>query len=144
MRIMTAVILSLLFILSGCSAVNEGMSGNVSENVSENAGGKGEYVRISAEEAKMIIDSEEDVIILDVRTQSEYDSGYIRGALLLPYDRIDVEADTVLPDKNAKILIYCRSGNRSAIAARALLELGYTDVTDFGGIIDWPYEVVSE
>ncbi len=101
---------------------------------------KTEYKKITAEEAKTIMDQEEDVIILDVRTQEEYEDGYIENAILLPDYEINDNAETILPDKNAKILVYCRSGNRSASSAKALIKMGYTDVYDFGGIIDWPYE----
>jgi phage shock protein E len=99
-----------------------------------------EYKKITAEEAKIIID-EEDVIILDVRTQAEYDEGHIENAILLPDTEIEDKAEMVLTDKDAKILVYCRSGNRSATSAQTLIEMGYTNVYDFGGIIDWPYEV---
>ncbi len=103
---------------------------------------KTEYIRISAEEAKAIIDSE-DVIILDVRTQEEFDSGHIENAVLLPITEITDNAEGILPDKDAKILVYCRSGNRSATAARELIRMGYTNVYDFGGINTWPYETVK-
>ena len=99
------------------------------------------YVNITAEEAKQIMDSEEGYIILDVRTQAEYAQGCIPGAVLLPLDDIEDKAHVVLPDKDQLILVYCRSGRRSKIAAEALVELGYTNIKEFGGIIDWPYEV---
>ncbi|MCR6546648.1 rhodanese-like domain-containing protein [Dehalobacterium formicoaceticum] len=99
--------------------------------------------KISAQEAKAMIDGEEEVIILDVRTRSEYQAGHIEGSVLLPNTEIKEKAAQVLPDQNAKILIYCRSGNRSAQAAKLLLEMGYTNVYDFGGIIDWPYGIVQ-
>ena len=99
------------------------------------------YVNIAAEEAKQIIDSEEGYIILDVRTQEEYDTGHIPGAILIPDTEIKVKAEEVLTDKEQLILVYCRSGRRSKLAAEALVELGYTNIKEFGGIIDWPYEV---
>lgn len=99
------------------------------------------YVNITAEEAKQIMDSEEGYIILDVREQDEYDAGHIPGAILIPYTQIEEKAEEVLTDKNQLILVYCRSGRRSKIAAEALAELGYTNIKEFGGIIDWPYEV---
>ena len=99
------------------------------------------YVNITAEEAKQIMDSEEDYIILDVRTQDEYDQGHIPGAIVISHEEIAEKAEQVLTDKEQLILVYCRSGRRSKIAAEALVELGYTNIKEFGGIIDWPYEV---
>ena len=99
------------------------------------------YVNITAEEAKQIMDSEEGYIILDVRTQEEYDQGHIPGAIVISHEEIEEKAEQVLTDKDQLILVYCRSGRRSKIAAEALVELGYTNIKEFGGIIDWPYEV---
>ena len=98
------------------------------------------YMNITAEEAKQIIDSEEGYIILDVRTQEEYDQGHIPGAIVISHEEIAEKAAEVLTDKDQLILVYCRSGRRSKIAAEALVELGYTNIKEFGGIIDWPYE----
>ena len=98
------------------------------------------YVNITAEEARRIMDTEEGYIILDVREQDEYDAGHIPGAILIPYIQIEESAATMLPDKDQLILVYCRSGRRSKIAAQSLVELGYTNIKEFGGIIDWPYE----
>ena len=98
------------------------------------------YVNITAEEAKQIMDSEEGYIILDVRTQEEYDEGHILGAIVISHEEIAEKAEDVLTDKEQLILVYCRSGRRSKIAAEALVELGYTNIKEFGGIIDWPYE----
>ena len=99
------------------------------------------YVNITAEEAKQIMDSEEGYIILDVRTQEEYDEGHIPSAIVISHEEIEEKAEDVLTDKDQLILVYCRSGRRSKIAAEALVELGYTNIKEFGGIIDWPYEV---
>ena len=99
------------------------------------------YLNITAEEAKEIIDSQEGYIILDVRTQEEYDQGHIPGAIVIPHEEIADKAEEVLTDKDQLILVYCRSGRRSKLAAEALVELGYTNIKEFGGIIDWPYEV---
>ena len=99
------------------------------------------YVNITAEEAKQIMDSEEGYIILDVRTQEEYDQGHIPGAIVISHEKISEKAEEVLTDKDQLILVYCRSGRRSKLAAEALVELGYTNIKEFGGIIDWPYEV---
>ena len=101
------------------------------------------YTRISAEEAKKIMDSEKDYIILDARSQGEYDSGHIPGAIVIPHTEVKSKAGTILKDKNQKILVYCRSGNRSKQASSALVELGYTNVYEFGGISSWPYEIVK-
>ena len=98
-------------------------------------------MNITAEEAKEIMDSEEGYIILDVRTQEEYDQGHIPGAIVISHEKIEEKAEEVLTDKNQLILVYCRSGRRSKIAAEALAELGYTNIKEFGGIIDWPYEI---
>ena len=99
------------------------------------------FVNITAEKAKQLMDTEENYIILDVRTQEEYDQGHIPGAILIPDNRIDADAEKVLTDKNQLILVYCRSGRRSKLASEILVELGYTNIREFGGIIDWPYEV---
>ena len=105
----------------------------------ENSQGAG-YVNITAEQAKEIMDSQEDYIILDVRTQDEFDESRIPGAILIPHDEITEKAEDLLTDKDQLILVYCRSGRRSKLAAEALVELGYTNIKEFGGIIDWPYE----
>ena len=99
------------------------------------------YMNITAEEAKTIMDTEEGYIILDVRAQDEYDEGHIPGAIVIPHTQIEAEAENVLTDKDQLILVYCRSGRRSKIAAEALVRLGYTNIKEFGGILDWPYEV---
>ena len=98
------------------------------------------FVNITAEEAKQIMDTEAGYIILDVRTQEEYDEGHIPGAIQISHEEIEARAEQVLTDKDQLILVYCRSGRRSKIAAEALAELGYTNIREFGGIIDWPYE----
>ena len=99
------------------------------------------YMNITAEEAKQIMDNEEGYIILDVREQDEYDAGHIPGAIVISHEEIAEKAEEVLTDKDQLILVYCRSGRRSKLAAEALVELGYTNIKEFGGIIDWPYEV---
>ena len=99
------------------------------------------YMNITAEEARQIMDSEEGYVILDARTQEEYDQGHIPGAIVISHEEIAEKAEEVMTDKEQLILVYCRSGRRSKIAAEALVELGYTNIKEFGGIIDWPYEV---
>ena len=98
------------------------------------------YMNITAQEAKQIMDREEGYIILDVRTQEEYDQGHIPGAIVIPNTEIEARAEDELTDKNQLILVYCRSGRRSKMAAEILVDLGYTNIKEFGGIIDWPYE----
>lgn len=102
------------------------------------------YEQIIAEEAKKLMDTESDYIIVDARTEEEFAEGHIPGAILIPEYEISDRADAELPDKDQLILVYCRSGRRSKIASAALAELGYTNVKEFGGIIDWPYEVVTD
>ena len=118
----------LLLLLTGCGGT------------ASNASSENDYQQISQEEAKEMMDTQ-DVIILDVREQDEYDSGHIPGAVLLPVGTIDEEtAAEVIPDKDSTVLVYCRSGNRSKTASSALAELGYTNIYEFGGINTWPYE----
>ena len=107
-------------------------------------GGSATYEQISGAEAKALMDSESGYIILDAREQYEYDEGHIPGAILIPYDKIADRAEKELHDKNQLILVYCRSGRRSKIAAEELVKLGYTNVKEFGGIIDWEYETVKD
>ena len=99
------------------------------------------YMNITAQEAKQIMDSEEGYVILDTRTQAEFDEGHITGAIVISHDEIEEKAEQLLPDKDQLLLVYCRSGRRSKLAAEALVELGYTNIKEFGGIIDWPYEI---
>ena len=101
------------------------------------------YEQITQSEAKRIMDSEEGYIILDVRTEEEFAEGHIAGAILIPNDEISETAEKILTDKDQLILVYCRSGRRSKIAAEELVKLGYTNVKEFGGIIDWEYEIVK-
>ena len=106
-------------------------------------GGSPTYDQISGAEAKALMDSESEYIILDAREQDEYDEGHIPGAIFIPYGEIADRAEKELPDKDQLILVYCRSGRRSKIAAEELVKLGYTNVKEFGGIIDWEYEIVK-
>ena len=101
------------------------------------------YQQITQEAAKEMMDTQE-VVILDVREQHEYDSGHIPGAVLLPVGTITEDtASAVIDDLDTAVLVYCRSGNRSKTASQALVDLGYTNVYEFGGINDWPYGVES-
>jgi len=102
------------------------------------------YEQITPAEAKALMDSEQDHIILDVRTPEEFASGHIAGAILLPDYEIGEKAEHVLTDKDQLILVYCRSGRRSKNAASQLATLGYTNIKEFGGITDWEYGTVTE
>ena len=103
----------------------------------------GVYRKITAEQAYEMMSTQE-VVIVDVRTQSEYDEGHIQNAVLIPNETIGNEPPSNLPDKNAVILVYCRSGRGSEEAARKLVNLGYVNVYDFGGINDWTYGTVKD
>ena len=106
-------------------------------------GDSANYEQISGAEAKALMDSESGYIIIDARTQEEYDQGHIPGAILIPEYEIADRAEKELHDKNQLILVYCRSGRRSKIAAEELVKLGYNNIKEFGGIIDWEYETVK-
>ena len=115
----------LLALLTGC--------GSTAENT-------GTYTQISQEKAKEMM-NKQDVVILDVREQDEYDSGHIKGAVLLPVGTInEASAAAIIKSKDTVVLVYCRSGNRSKTASQALADLGYTNIYEFGGINTWPYE----
>ena len=101
------------------------------------------YQQITAEEAKKRMEQEADALILDVRTREEFETGHIKGAVCLPNEEISGEPEE-LPDKGQTILVYCRSGNRSKQAAQKLADLGYQQVYEFGGILDWPYQELVE
>ena len=125
MRRILPLILAMIWILTGCG-------GTTVENT---------YQQITQETAKEMMDTQE-VVILDVREQYEYDSGHIPNAVLLPVGTITEDtAAAVIGDPDTVVLVYCRSGNRSKTASQALADLGYTNVYEFGGINDWPYEV---
>ena len=138
-RIIPVILITVVLagILAACGSRSE-YSGTKKEDEM-----KGEYHKITAMEAKERMDSGDDIIILDVRTQDEYEESHIPGAILIPNETIGTEMPDQLPDAGQEILVYCRSGNRSAQAAKKLVEAGYTKIYDFGGIMDWPYETVS-
>lgn len=120
-----SLILAMLLLLTGCGGTNV-------ENT---------YQQITQEEAKNMMDTQE-VIVLDVREQDEFDAGHIPGAVLLPVGTITkATAASVIQDFDSVVLVYCRSGNRSKTASKALVELGYTGVYEFGGINTWPYDI---
>ena len=132
-----AALAASLALLSGCAL------SKTKADTAEDAPGKAAYHKISAEEAYEMMVSQE-VVIVDVRTPEEYDGGHIPNAILVPNESIGDDMPEALPDKEATLLIYCRSGRRSKEASEKLLKLGYKSIYEFGGIIDWPYELVKE
>jgi methionine-S-sulfoxide reductase len=104
---------------------------------------KAEYRKISAQQAQEMMAADKTVVIVDVRTPEEFAGGHIPAAINVPLDEISAKAAAMLPDKNATLLVYCRSGARSKSASTQLVQMGYTGVYDFGGIIDWPGKVVK-
>lgn len=113
------------------------------QNSTQNQFTKGKYEQITPSEAKNLMDSESDYVILDVRTQQEYDDGHIENAIVIPEYEIKLKASEVLKDKNQLILVYCRSGRRSKLASQELANQGYTNVKEFGGIYEWQYGTVK-
>ena len=102
------------------------------------------YEQITPEQAKDIMDTQSDYTVLDVRTEEEFAQGHIRNAVLIPDYEITARAEAELRNKEQLILVYCRSGRRSKLAAQALADMGYTNIKEFGGIIDWKYEIIAE
>ena len=127
-----------LSILTGCMKSEDITAAVVPTNE------PGTYAQITAAEAKGLMDSGVNCIILDVRTQEEFAAGHIEGAILLPDYEVGAKAENLLTDKSQLIHVYCRSGRRSKNAASDLAALGYTNVKEFGGIIEWPYETVID
>ena len=126
MKRMLPAVLTILLLFTGCGGTS----------MKENS-----YQQITQETAKEMMDTQE-VLILDVREQHEYDSGHIPGAVLLPVGTITKDtAATVIDELDTVVLVYCRSGNRSKTASQALVDLGYTNIYEFGGINTWPYEI---
>ena len=135
--LLCAALATSLALLSSCTL------SKTKADTAEDAPGKAAYHKISAEEDYEMMVSQQ-VVVVDVRTREEYDGGHIENAVLVPNESIGSKMPETLPDKEATLLVYCRSGRRSKDAAQKLLELGYQSVYDFGGVIDWPYELVKE
>ncbi|MDO4469954.1 MAG: rhodanese-like domain-containing protein [Bacillota bacterium] len=128
MRKIIPILASTLLLLSGCSSKNSNAENN-------------SYRQIDMEEAEKIMKEEKDYIILDARTPEEYEEGHIPHAINIPNETISTKTIPELPDKDQLILVYCRSGNRSKQAAGKLSKLGYSNIVEFGGIIDWDGEI---
>ena len=133
----SGLVVFLALLLSGCGAAKD------KPKAAEDTSAKAAYHKIGAEEAYEMMASQE-VVVVDVRTREEYDVGHIENAVLVPNESIGSEMPEALPDKESTLLVYCRSGRRSKDAAQKLLALGYQSIYDFGGVIDWPYELVKE
>lgn len=139
------VLIISLTLFSSCSGnANTEETKNTTTNTTANSTNNSlGYEQISGEQAKKLMDTQTNYIIIDARTEEEFKEGHIEGAILIPEYEIGNRAENELKDKDQLILVYCRSGRRSKIAAQALADLGYTNVKEFGGIIDWQYEVVK-
>ena len=130
MKRMIPILLMMTLLLAGCTAPKPAAEANT-------------YRRITMQEAVEMMEKEENYIILDVRTHEEFAAGHIPGAIVIPNETIGTEEIPQLPDKDQLIMVYCRSGNRSRQASDKLVKLGYTNIVEFGGIIDWPGETAT-
>ena len=131
MKKLLILCMTFICILSGC-----GNADSV-QNTEQKSG----YKQVSMEEGLELMEADSDYILLDVRRDDEFEEGHIPGAINIPNDSIGTEEIAELPDKNQTIYVYCRSGNRSKQASQKLVDLGYTDVIEFGGIIDYSGEI---
>lgn len=127
-RRLVSVIAALVFlmILSGCAAEEQK---------------EGVYMNINPEKAKEMMEELDEFVLLDARSEEEFAEGHIPGAVVIPHTEIYARAEAEIPEKDVPVFVYCRSGRRSKIAAEELLSLGYAEIYEFGGIIDWPYEI---
>ncbi len=143
-------VLAAAMLLAGCAGqgtvlMQGGSAASMPQAGQEAGSGMQEqaYHKITAEEAKQMMD-EGGVTVVDVRTEAEYKDGHIPGAVLVPNETIGSEPPEALPELDAVLLVHCRTGVRSKQAADKLVEMGYTQIYDFGGIRDWPYDIVTE
>ena len=148
MKKVLPIILSLLS-LTSCTARKTAVSSYLSPSqaqspASSDSPSVATYRQITVDEAVVMMENEEGYIILDVRRPDEFSEAHIPGAINVPNESIGSEEIPELPDKNQLIMVYCRSGRRSKEAAEKLVKLGYTNVVEFGGILDWKGETVSE
>ncbi|WP_246637677.1 rhodanese-like domain-containing protein [Crassaminicella profunda] len=137
--ITVAILLLITVILMACQGNGEIKSENEKVSIQDTS-----YQTITPADAKDRIEKEEGIILLDVRTKEEYKEKHIPNSIQIAVDDLEEKVEEKIPDKNATIFVYCRSGRRSRIASEKLIEKGYTNVFDLGGIIDWPYETEKE
>ncbi len=128
---------SIVMLLAGCALKGQAIDGGGMSQTKQ-------YTQISQEEAKRMMEQEDGHVVVDVRRQDEYDEGHIPGAVLVPNEGIDADPPAELPDFEQIILVYCRSGRRSKEAAQKLADMGYVNVYEFGGIIDWTGDIEKE
>ena len=140
-----AVSAFILAVLVGCGEKNAASSVLPERKIEEIAVEKrSEYRKISSQEAKEMLDKNPEIILVDVRNEDEYAEIRIPGSILLPKDIVEEKAAQTLPDKDAVILVYCKGGGRSKPACETLIGMGYTNVYDMGGIMDWHYETETD
>lgn len=125
MKLAIASILTMIIFLTGCTSQPKDVT----------------YKQVASDTALEMMNEESDYIILDVRTQAEYDEGHIPDAICIPNETIGKEQPDQLPDKFQLIFVYCRSGNRSKQAAQKLSDMGYTNIVEIGGINDWSGDI---
>lgn len=133
-----AALITLALVLTGCVDADKSARDGATAQAE-----KGAVTKIDAATAYERMSASEGYILLDVRTPEEFSESHIQGAVLLPDYDIEARAAEVLPDRDTVLYVYCRSGRRSAASSALLADMGYTNIYDFGGIVDWPYETVS-
>jgi len=140
-----AVCAFIFAVLMGCGEKNAASSVLPEQKIEEiTVEKRSQYRKISPQEAKEMLDKNPEIILVDARNEDEYAEVRIPGSLLIPKDVVEEKAPQALPDKDAVILVYCKGGGRSKIAAETLIGMGYTNVYDMGGITDWPYETEKD
>ena len=139
------VCLAMTLLLTACGSISSPVAEQPDSSVQQSTESSDHtYQQITQDEAKELMQADNGSVIVDVRRQDEYDSGHIPGAILIPNESIGTEKPEALPDPDQMILIYCRSGRRSKEAAQKLADMGYTNIYEFGGIIDWNGETTTE
>ena len=147
-KLLMSGMLFITLALTGCGQkemhIIGGADGPTSIFLSDKISESDSYTQIDQETAKLMMELDDGHVIVDVRRQDEYDAGHIPGAILIPNESITDSQPEELPDLNQVILVYCRTGRRSKEASQKLYDIGYTNVYEFGGIVDWTGEVVTD